>query len=234
MIRSLERLLLGLLATPLALATGSAHAEGDISPHNLFFISPSKNCNEVHYDAVIDDCRFADPPVRAYWREFEDGPDVQSEILFYEQLAYGYEVERISDTRIKVRLKQLPDRTIEATLHSSERGCELETRVGVEDGRIADREAGPSTRARWARLHHVYVYITERGLNPIPRVDYIDIHGIAGDADAIVERVVGSGPGRRMGPPDAMTRKADEPVDLFATPQQRECLRLHAAGSPSA
>ena len=232
MLRSFERRLL--LVMPLALFSAPAGADGDISPHNLFFISPSKNCNEVHYDAVIDDCRFADPPVRAYWREFEDGPDVRSEILFYEQLAYGYDVERLSDTRIKVRLRQLPDRTIHATLLATERGCELTTRVGVEDGRIADRDAGPSRRARWARLHHVYVSITERGLNPIPRVDYIDIHGITGDADAIVERVLGSAPGRRMGGPDAMTREPDEPVDLFATPRQRECLRLHEAESPSA
>jgi hypothetical protein len=154
---------------------------------NLFFIQRSKNRNEVHYDANIEDCRFRDTPVEVYWRDLEQGPDVRSGLKFWEGPAYGFDAERVSDTRVEIQLNATPERPITAELTMDGEACELAVEIEVN--------------GQTALFRQVYVHATEGFWIWDVTVDYVDIHGYDGEGRPVVERIVRSERGRSMGEP---------------------------------
>jgi len=145
-----------------------------LSP-NLFFIKRNKNANEVHYDARVQDCKWLRPELESYWRELKEGPDVYVPVKLYEQLAYGYVVDRVSDTEIRISLKALPGRFITARLTPmNDKGCDVA--VGIK------------VNGKPAELSGVYVYATEGLFGRMPIVRFIDILALEG-GHPVFERV---------------------------------------------
>lgn len=178
--RRIQIAILGLtcLLAPAAFA-GDAVGDG----HNIFFIKRSKNANEVHYDARIQDCRWRKPEVDHYWRELKEGPEVFERMQIWEVSAYGFDVDRSSDTEIRLRLKALPDRPIAVTLgRDAAQACTLAATIQI---------AGQP-----ARLRSVFVHASENFLG-LPTVHYIDILGEAGGV-SVYERVPQTDKGRAM------------------------------------
>jgi len=173
--RSLCHALIGLLAA------ATASASDDVKSENLFFIKRSKNTNEVHYDAQVENCTWRRPEVAYYWRELEAGPHTYASIQLWEVGAYGFDIDRVSDSEIRLRLKALPDRPIRVVLARTEaNGCTVSTTTRINGGNH--------------KLRAVYVYAEENWIG-WPTVHYIDILGHAG-SDPVFETV--HMPGSRM------------------------------------
>lgn len=157
---------------------------------NLFFIKRSKNANEVHYDARVQNCGWRKPEVDYYWRELEDGPQVYKPILFFEKAAYGFDVDRLSNSEITIRLKAFPERAITARLSQRTGGrCRVSTTIEI--------------RGRTTELCAVYVYAEENFIG-WPTVHYIDILGYSEDRQPVFERIPKTYRGREFlsSPPD--------------------------------
>lgn len=163
------------LALALLLASTASTAANPSGEH-LFFIKRNKNANEVHYDARIEDCKFATPAVDSYWRDLADDPYEYEEIKWFESSAYGFGVKRASDSEITIRLNALPEQALVARLSDSSggSGCSVQLRTEI-DGQEAD-------------FRSVYVYARENFLG-LPTVHYIDILGYSDDGQPIWERV---------------------------------------------
>ena len=177
-----------LSVTLVLLLTTFAAAAGDLATsENLFFIKRSKNANEVHYDARTKSCAWSRPEVDSYWRDVADGPDDYEEIKWFEDRAYGFEVERSSNSAITIRLKALPEQAISARLSPAEGGdcaVSVTTKINGED----------------AELRSVYVYATANAIG-FPAVHYIEILGYSGDAEPVWQRLPQSKKGRKMDVP---------------------------------
>ena len=169
----------------LGLFAATAVPAGNLSVReNLFFIKRSKNANEVHYDARVKNCHWRHPAVDSYWRDIADGPYDVEEIKWFEDPAYGFRVERASDSEITIRLKALPERAIRARLSPTEGGgCSVAVRTEIGGNE--------------AELRSVYVDATESFFG-IPRVHYIDILGFADDGKRIWQRLPQTKRGRSM------------------------------------
>ncbi len=152
---------------------------------NLFFIKRSKNTNEVHYDARVRDCRWRKEAIDSYWRMLAEGPDVYEEIAFYEESAYGFDVERLSNTQIRVRLKALPER-------------EITVRLSRTAGEQCKPEATIELRGQSVELRSVYVFATENAVG-WPKVHYINILGYSKDGRPVFERIAKTKRGRKLG-----------------------------------
>jgi len=172
------------LALVSLLAAVAAPAADLATSENLFFIKRSKNANEVHYDARVQDCKWSRPEVDSYWRDLADDPNDYEEIKWFERRAYGFDVERSSDSTITIRLKALPKQAITARLSPSVGGgCSVSvtTKIGGKD----------------AELRSVYVYTKERFLG-WPTVHYIEILGFSEGGQPVWERLPLTKRGRRM------------------------------------
>lgn len=149
-------------------------AADEAGSQQSFFIKRNKNSNEVHYDAVIDACRWGDPAVDYYWRELEKGPRVIVDIGFRELPACGFSVDRQSDSEIRMTLNALPDRPISARLAPDATGqCRLAVTTRID--------GAPQ------RLAAVHVHAQENWIG-LPTVHSIDILGRA-DGQPVFERV---------------------------------------------
>jgi hypothetical protein len=167
------------------LLAATAAQTGDLAiSENLFFIKRSKNANEVHYDARVENCVWSQPEVDYYWRELKDGPKVYKPILFFEIPAYGFEVERLSKSEIALRLKAFPKRAIKARLSQNEKDeCSVSVTMEIH-GKIA-------------KLRSVYVYAEENFIG-WPTVHYIDILGYSEEGQHVFERIPKTDRGREM------------------------------------
>lgn len=162
--------------TCLCLASASCTWAGDLAQSpNLFFIKRNKNANEVHYDARVHDCKWQRPELDSYWRELNKGQDVYVPVRFYEEPAYGFDVNRVSDTEIRISFKALPGRLVTARLvPTSDKGCTVA--VGVD------------VNGKPAELSAIYVYATEGLFGLMPTVRFIDIMAFEGGRP-VFERV---------------------------------------------
>ncbi len=131
-----------LVAGLAALSTTTGTARGDASHDaaSAFFVAKSENRNQVHYGVHLDaTCAPSGAaPVFAYWRMLEHGPTSTEPLLSREQPAYGigeqHVIERRADGgRLVMRLRALPERTIEIDTTSREGVCEVSA-VTVIDG----------------------------------------------------------------------------------------------------
>lgn len=160
---------LGLFASPLVAADLS-------SDPNIFFIKRNKNTNEVHYDARVVDCRWADPAVDGYWRMLEIGPNAYEEIQFYERRAYGFDVRMIDERTIRMTLTPAPESPVTVTLEETGGGCTAKATVSI-NGESADLSA-------------IYVHAVP-GFLSIPTVAYVDVLG-RWDGQMVYERRIES------------------------------------------
>lgn len=148
------------------LSSSGAFAQHALDDDNVFYITRSKNRNEVHYDGnITDDCRWRDPPVRVYWRNHEEGPDARGELGWWEIPAYGFDARAVNQTQVVMRLQALPELLIAVRLHGGSRPCRIVATVENEDhGEVM------------TDLRSVYVYSTETFWF-FPTVHYIDLLG---------------------------------------------------------
>lgn len=167
---------LGCAASITGPAIASAPMPGAI---NLFFVKRSLNANEVHYDAVLDAerCVWVAPYVHYYWRNLEEGPNDFSRILpFLEPRAYGFEVKRLGDRAIEIRLRALEsariDRPITARLAPADGGCGVTTSMAIAGSEAVFQAAFIKVADGW-----------------LPGFDYFDILGYGkGKKDSGCER----------------------------------------------
>ena len=131
--------------TCLCLASVSCAWAGDLAQSpNLFFIKRNKNANEVHYDARVHDCKWLRPELDSYWRELNRGQDVYAPVKFYEEPAYGFDVDRVSDTEIRISFNALPGRLVTARLvPMSDKGCMVVVGVFLSTERTGHSPTGP-------------------------------------------------------------------------------------------
>lgn len=178
------------------LMTAAAAPAAELADNkNLFFIKRNKNNNEVHYDARVKNCvwwsdpELSDPEVDSYWRDLQVGPNTTSEIKFWETPAYGFNVNRLSDSEIVIRLRALPERTITARLSLTAEGdCSVSITTDI--------------RGMPAELSAVYVFAEEKFFfGFIPRwamVDYIYILGYSKDDQPVFDRIIKTEKGKKL------------------------------------
>jgi len=171
------------------LLTATASSADVVNGENLFFIKRSKNANEVHYDARVENCLWSKTEVDYYWRDLQQGLNVTSEIMPWEPPAYGFKVNRSSDSEITIMLNALPNKKITARLSKTEDdGCSVSKTIEIS--------------GKPAELRSVYVDAKEKKFLGIPygaTVHYIDILGISKDGQFVFERIIKSEEGKTRG-----------------------------------
>ena len=124
-----------------------------------------------------------------YWRDLQQGPNVTSKIMPWEPPAYGFDVNRSSDSEITIRLKALPNKQITARLSKTVNGgCTVSTAIEIG--------------GKPAELRSVYVNAEEKTILGIPygaTVHYVDILGYAEGGKPVFERVARTDRGRKPG-----------------------------------
>lgn len=156
-----------LLALPLLALP--AHAE------SLFHIARNKNRNEVHFKVRLDkSCApRGKAPVYNFWRMLEKGPRVTEPVGTFEQMAYGFDEQKVQGDRVLVKLEALPARTLAVVARPAEKGCEAHayTQIGGQP----------------ARLQRVYVFAVEGFFTPT--VKYVDLIGVTDAGEPVTERI---------------------------------------------
>jgi hypothetical protein len=145
---------------------------------SVFHIAKSENRNQVHYAVSVDQrCRpRGNAPIRGYWREYEEGPDVIETLREHQQRAYGLSkpgAVTFGDYGgdIRISLRALPERTLLVTTFREGGGCRARafTRINGQP----------------ALLKSIYVEI---GL--LFSVDHIMLHGLrVSDGAPVQERI---------------------------------------------
>jgi Domain of unknown function (DUF4833) len=157
-----------------------AHADPKFGPNDiatLFAIKKSENKNEVHYGIHLDDsCQpVGDEPIFAYWRDFEKGPNVLSDLGILEKKGYGIKGQWVQkrspdDSRILMNLNATPDRGILITTKKTDGKCVAQAIATI------NKES--------ALLEQVFVHIAG-----FLSVDWIELRGFRLGKPAI-ERVI--------------------------------------------
>ncbi|HEY2733451.1 MAG TPA: DUF4833 domain-containing protein [Polyangiales bacterium] len=169
-----------LSAAPIALATAPARSVSlpGAPLDSVFHIEKSENKNQVHYGVHVDaDCRpLGAQPVYAYWREFEKGPHVVSDLLGHELPAYGLTAPRSISTaahggEIHIGLRGFPERPL-----------------AIQTGRFGSScgaRAFTTIQKQPAVLRSIYVKI-----GFLFSIEYVIVRGLRiADAAAIEEKV---------------------------------------------
>jgi hypothetical protein len=130
----------------------------------LFLIARSKNANVVLYDLMLEPSGAprARDPLDVYWRLDASGGGREELSGLERRLAYGYAVSTESASRVELRLRAAPARSLV-----------LEQRAvggGPVDWAATLRIAG-----RAARLDRLYVAAAEGAV--LPRVLHVDLFG---------------------------------------------------------
>lgn len=167
---------------PLAPLESAAQADesrfGPNDVRTVFAIGKNLDRNEVQYGVRLDNqCRpESNEPVYAYWRQFEQGPNVTEDLNFLDKTAYGIKSQSIqlqTDRGTKIVM------TLRAT---SERGIAVVVR---KDGATCTAEALAFINNTPARLTRVYVHVAG-----FLSVDYIELIGTRLDnGKPVVERI---------------------------------------------
>jgi hypothetical protein len=128
---------------PIAVVVACTFAAGTARAATIpsaFFISKSENKNQVHYSVDVDEhCRpQGSAPVRAYWRDFEKGPNVTSPLLAHEGPAYGLKFQKVIKLEekrgiVELAVRGLPSRILHVETREKDGKCVAETRAVVRD-----------------------------------------------------------------------------------------------------
>jgi hypothetical protein len=133
-------------------------ASAGAAQRGLFHIARSKNQNIVYYDIRLDRAGRLDrrDPVDAYWRLHAENGRREELSWLERKLAYGHEVEAVSEQGFTLRLAALDARKIA---------------VQLQQGRY---RATTSIRGQQAILTRIYVRTNEA---IVPKVLSVDLHG---------------------------------------------------------
>jgi hypothetical protein len=145
---------------------------------SIFHIAKSENRNQVHYAVSVDErCRpRGNAPLRGYWRELEEGPDVIEALKEHQHRAYGLTKPTAITFGdyggdIRISLRALPERTLLITTFREGDGCRARAFTRI-DGQPA-------------LLTSIYVEI-----GFLYSVDHIILHGLrVADGTPIQERI---------------------------------------------
>jgi hypothetical protein len=177
---SLRAALTGLVA--FAVLAPAAHAgEPRFGPHDVrtvFVIGKNLDRNEVQYGIRLDDqCQpVSSEPVYAYWRQFEQGPEVTEDLNFLDETAYGIRMQTVQSPPNK------PKKIVMTLRATSERGIAI---VPRKEGTACAADALAFIARVPARLQRVYVKVAG-----FLSVDYIELSGIRLDnGEPISERI---------------------------------------------
>lgn len=157
-------------------AHANLNADEKTIDQNVFHIERNKNRNLVQYVIRIlpQSCQAASKePVFGYWRDLEEGPNVTSQLLWYEKPAYGFKSQAVKGNVVYLRLMALPERTITLTLSKNSSTCLAKATTKIN--------------GRTASVKQVYVF-AEEGLIK-PTVKWIEIRGTL-SGKAVTERIV--------------------------------------------
>lgn len=157
-------------------------------PNLIFLIERSKNKNVVVYEGILTapGKLNAEKPVDVYWQDIDPAyvaanrkagkMDDRSDLNMIEsQFAYGVSTKPAAKAgEYEVHLVALPDRAC----------VELLDDKGLPQIRI-------TLNGKQCYLVRVYVHSVERWLNPMPKVEYVDISGYdIATGQLVTERVI--------------------------------------------
>lgn len=148
------------------------------STSSVFHIAKSENRNQVHYAVSVDErCRpRGHAPVRGYWREYEEGPDVIEALRDHQQRAYGLSKPRAVTYGdyggdVSISLRALPERTLLITTFREGDGCSARAFTRIQ--------------GQPALLKSIFVEI-----GFLYSVDFIVLHGLrVSDGTPVQERI---------------------------------------------
>lgn len=184
MFRDVKRILLAPLAlsatvafAATALADASRFGPNDV--RTLFAIGKNLDRNEVQYGIRLDkDCvPVGDEPVYAYWRQFEQGPEVTEDLNFLDKQGYGIKGEwvtkRAADgSKVLMKLRATEDRGIAVIVKKADNGKCVGDAIATINGQPA-------------HLSRVFVHVAG-----FLKVDWIEIKGTnVANGQAVVERI---------------------------------------------
>ncbi len=158
---------------------GSVNEPDRFGPHDiptLFSIGKNLDKNEVHFGLRLDaQCNpIGDAPVFAYWRQYEQGPEITEGLNLLDETGYGIrdqEVERRPGAaRVTLSLKATKDRRIIVNVKRGPDG----TCVALPLAQVAGTTA---------RLEQVYVFVAG-----FLRVGYVELRGVLPNGAPITER----------------------------------------------
>jgi hypothetical protein len=152
-----------LLTTGAALAGDSRFGPNDV--RTVFAIGKNTDKNEVQYGIRLDkDCMpVGDEPVYAYWRQFEQGPEVLEDLNFLDKQGYGIRSQELRQktperSKVLVNLRATSERWIAVVTQRVDAKC-----TGYA---IATINGSP------ARLDRIFLKVS----GPIS-VEYVELRG---------------------------------------------------------
>ena len=130
--------------------------------NTLFIIKRSTNKNEVVYEArqTPDGLNTADP-IKVYWIMYEKGGKIENLNALEKRSAYGVSIVSATKDKVEFNLKALKTKKIEA----------------VYDKKTKTSKAIMTINGEPCYLESVYINVESRGLNPIPKVLYVNVTG---------------------------------------------------------
>lgn len=166
------------LALSIGIVADAGANESRFGPNDiqtLFGIAKNTNRNVVEYGIRLDaDCKtIGNEPVYAYWRDYEKGPTVTSDLNMLDRTVYSVSRQNVvkrddTGSRVVVVLKAATDRAIAVNVSKKDGKC------------VAESNAFISGTA--ARLDRIFVQVS--GFS----YDWIELRGFA-NGKPIVERV---------------------------------------------
>jgi hypothetical protein len=163
--------------------------ESRFGPHDVravFVIGKNLDRNEVQYGIRLDDqcVPVSSEPIYAYWRQYEQGPEVTEDLNFLDKTAYGIRMQVVQSPpgkpkKIVMTLRATSDRGIAIVAHK------LPPEESGGRGTACAAEALAFIANVPARLQRVYVHVAG-----FLSVDYIELTGTRLDnGKPIVERI---------------------------------------------
>lgn len=140
---------------------------------DLFVVTRNTNRNEVHY-AIEVAADTGEPagqaPISVYWLMLEKGENVTEPITIFEQVAFGIASQQVAGSSVELKLAALNDRMIRVSRSGDGARFKAFTTIAGSD----------------AELTGFYAHAEAAFL--MPKVKYIEIHGIRGGA-RVTERI---------------------------------------------
>jgi hypothetical protein len=141
----------------------------------LFHIERSKNKNQVHYEVGISEkCELVDKSLKSYWMDLEEGPNVRTEMAFYQLPAYGVSKQSVKDQEMLFQLKAVEKREFKLIANKVEEQCIVSSFVKYQD--------------KWVSLKKIYVSAESGFISPT--VEYIDVFMQNNEKNEIKERII--------------------------------------------
>ena len=159
----------------------TAQAESRFGPHDvrtLYEIGKNLDKNVVQYGIRLDkDCvPVGNEPIYAYWRQFEQGPEVTEDLNFLDKQGYGIKGEWVTK-------RSAEGSKVLMTLRATDRPVAILVKRS-DDGRCVG-DAIATINGAPAHLERVFVHVAG-----FLKVDWVEIRGTSvADGKPVAERV---------------------------------------------